>query len=114
MGDSLGMLAQNGHSGYCRHTLIGGNYGLLDTLTLEPNPDFYSTLLWQKVMGKRVLKVDKRRPSSPNLRAYAHCTRGASDGSVSLLLINLDRDQAIKTTYNFSVASREEYHFTSN
>lgn len=26
---------------YCRQTLIGGNYGLLDTNTFVPNPDYY-------------------------------------------------------------------------
>ena len=26
---------------YCRQTLVGGNYGLLDTNTFVPNPDYY-------------------------------------------------------------------------
>ncbi|GKC35454.1 heparanase-like protein 1 [Tanacetum coccineum] len=30
---------------YCRQTLIGGNYGLLDTTTFVPNPDYYSTIV---------------------------------------------------------------------
>ena len=26
---------------YCRQSLIGGNYGLLNTTTFVPNPDYY-------------------------------------------------------------------------
>jgi hypothetical protein len=26
---------------YCRQSLIGGNYGLLNTSTFVPNPDYY-------------------------------------------------------------------------
>jgi heparanase 1 len=37
--DGFGILAQNGHRTFCRQTLIGGNYGLLNTTTHEPNPE---------------------------------------------------------------------------
>eukprot|EP00256_Glycine_max_P068182 XP_025982777.1 heparanase-like protein 1 [Glycine max] len=38
-------------------TLIGGNYGLLNTTTFALNPDYYSTVLWHQLMGKKVLAV---------------------------------------------------------
>lgn len=39
--DQLGMAASYDTKTYCRQTLIGGNYGLLDIKTFEPHPDYY-------------------------------------------------------------------------
>ncbi|KVH99814.1 Glycoside hydrolase, family 79 [Cynara cardunculus var. scolymus] len=39
--DQLGMASTYDTKTYCRQTLIGGNYGLLDTTTFLPNPDYY-------------------------------------------------------------------------
>lgn len=39
--DQLGMASKYKTKVYCRQTLIGGNYGLLNTGTFIPNPDFY-------------------------------------------------------------------------
>lgn len=39
--DQLGMASKYDTKVYCRQTLIGGNYGLLNTTTLIPNPDYY-------------------------------------------------------------------------
>ncbi|CAL5400454.1 unnamed protein product [Camellia sinensis] len=40
--DILGMASTYDTKTYCRQTLIGGNYGLLNTTTFVPNPDYYS------------------------------------------------------------------------
>nr|GFD60937.1 heparanase-like protein 1 [Tanacetum cinerariifolium] len=50
--------------------LIGGNYGLLNKTTFMPNPDYYSALLWNQLMGTGVLLVE-RRSCGPHLRTYA-------------------------------------------
>lgn len=39
--DQLGMASKYNTKVYCRQTLIGGYYGLLDTETFIPNPDYY-------------------------------------------------------------------------
>lgn len=83
--DQLGMAAKYNTKVYCRQTLIGGNYGLLNTSTFVPNPDYYSALLWHKLMGEIVLAVGS--DASPYLRSYAHCTKGRA--GLTLLLINL-------------------------
>ncbi|CAM0949388.1 unnamed protein product [Alopecurus aequalis] len=86
--DQLGQSAKYDTKVYCRQTLIGGNYGLLDAATFVPNPDYYSALLWHQLMGNGVLSIDFGGTSY--LRAYAHC--GKQKGGVALLLINLSRD----------------------
>lgn len=83
--DQLGMASKYGTKVYCRQSLIGGNYGLLNTTTFIPNPDYYSSLLWHRLMGNGVLGIDFK--GSPHLRAYAHCSKGKA--GVTLLLINL-------------------------
>ncbi|CAM8938631.1 unnamed protein product [Rhodiola kirilowii] len=55
--DQLGMSAVYNTKTYCRQTLIGGNYGLLNTTTFVPNPDYYSALLWHRLMGANVLST---------------------------------------------------------
>ncbi|KAK4775742.1 hypothetical protein SAY87_023703 [Trapa incisa] len=93
--DQLGMSAKYSTKVYCRQSLIGGNYGLLNTTTFVPNPDYYSALLWDQLMGKGVLSADIDSPSP--LRSYAHCTKGRE--GVTLLLINFSNE----TTYMISV-----------
>lgn len=71
--DQLGMAAVHNTRVYCRQTLIGGFYGLLNKTTFVPTPDYYSALLWHRLMGDGVLSVDSN--ASPFLRVYAHCAK---------------------------------------
>lgn len=84
--DQLAMAAKYRTEVYCRQSLIGGNYGLLNKTTFTPNPDYYSALLWARLMGTGVLSVE-RRSVGPHLRTYAHCSKGKA--GITLLLINL-------------------------
>ncbi|KAL0416158.1 UNVERIFIED_CONTAM: Heparanase-like protein 1 [Sesamum latifolium] len=96
--DQLGMAATYDTKVYCRQTLIGGFYGLLNKTTFVPNPDYYSALLWHRLMGKGVLAVKSHSP--PYLRSYAHCTKERA--GITLLLINLSN----QTAYDVEVHSR--------
>ncbi|XP_021757095.1 heparanase-like protein 1 [Chenopodium quinoa] len=121
--DQLGMTASLNHKVFCRQTLIGGNYGLLDTNTFIPNPDFYGALLWHRLMGSTVLATT--HTGSPYLRTYSHCSK--TKPGVTLLLINMSNS----TTFNIDLVNdhnlfpeprmtntkpwlqeREEYHIT--
>ncbi|KAJ4781242.1 Heparanase [Rhynchospora pubera] len=92
--DQLGLAAKYKTAVYCRQSLIGGNYGLLDTETFIPNPDYYSALLWHQLMGSGVLSLDIS--GSPYLRAYAHCSKNKE--GVTVLLLNLNRSTAFTVT----------------
>jgi len=96
--DQLGMAASFNNKVYCRQSFIGGNYGLLNTTTYEPNPDYYSALLWNRLMGTKVLATSSK--NATYLRAYAHCTRNNTQGGVTVLLINLSNT----TTYNVDIS----------
>ncbi|KAL3497330.1 hypothetical protein ACH5RR_040062 [Cinchona calisaya] len=131
--DQLGMSSSYDTKTYCRQTLTGGNYGLLNTTTFVPNPDYYSALLWHRLMGRNVLATNLT--AIQKLRAYAHCSKHSP--GITVLLINLDANttvqvgvavqkaivsnntsitpmqfQSRKWKFSFHRSMREEYHLT--
>jgi heparanase 1 len=88
--DQLGQGGLNDQKVMIRQCLIGGEYGLIDRLTLKPRPDYWLSWLWKRLMGTRVFAV-----SSPHhmLRCYCHGTPSTCDniagGDKTLLIINL-------------------------
>src|SRR5262249_58171455 len=87
----LGTMARLGVPVVVRQDLSGSNYGLIDDATLEPNPDYWASLLWRRLMGTRVLaaSTDATMP----VRVYAHCARGG--GGVTLLALNLSAKESV-------------------
>ncbi len=83
--DQLGLGAANGQQVMIRQSLVGGDYGLLERLTLKPRPDYWLSWLWQQLMGQEVFSV-----TSPHaqLRVYCHSLAGSAAGRC-LLLINV-------------------------
>jgi heparanase 1 len=90
--DELARVAHRGESFVIRHTLSGSSYGLLDDVTLTPRPDYWTAVLWRRLIGSGVLDVPV--PADPLFRAYAHCTRsgatGYAPGAITLIVLNLD------------------------
>ncbi|PON89862.1 Glycoside hydrolase [Trema orientale] len=99
--DQLGMAASYDTKTYCRQTLVGGNYGLLNTNTFVPNPDYYSALLWHRLMGNNVLSTSFS--GSAKLRAYAHCSKKSQ--GITLLLINLENSTIVQVSVSTESAS---------
>ncbi|KAG4957214.1 hypothetical protein JHK85_043594 [Glycine max] len=130
--DQLGMSAAYDTKTYCRQSLIGGNYGLLNTTNFLPNPDYYSALLWHRLMGRHVLSTTFS--GTNKIRAYAHCAKQSK--GITVLLINLDSNTTVEAEVTFnnnaeslrhrkmsshskrmelplaSETAREEYHLT--
>ncbi|GAB4828215.1 hypothetical protein Ancab_035129 [Ancistrocladus abbreviatus] len=96
--DQLGMAASYDTKTYCRQTLVGGNYGLLNTVTFVPNPDYYSALLWQRLMGRKVLSTTFS--GTKKIRAYAHCAKQSQ--GITLLLINLNGNTTVEAKIAFN------------
>eukprot|EP00658_Telonema_sp_P-2_P001123 TRINITY_DN10428_c0_g1_i1.p1 TRINITY_DN10428_c0_g1~~TRINITY_DN10428_c0_g1_i1.p1 ORF type:complete len:542 (+),score=120.28 TRINITY_DN10428_c0_g1_i1:238-1863(+) len=89
--DALGAVSAHNHTVYCRQTLLGGNYGLLNRTSFVPFPDYYVARLFHDLMGDIALAV-QGTAGHESLRAYAHCNR---DGpGVTLLLVNISPDVA--------------------
>jgi heparanase 1 len=88
--DQLGLLARHGHQVVIRQSLTGMNYGLLDEDTLDPRPDYWNSLLWKRLMGRRVYAARAEGEEADRLRVYAHAAVGVEVGSVAVLAVNLD------------------------
>jgi heparanase 1 len=82
--DQLGLGARHGQQVMVRQSLVGGDYGLLDRLTLKPRPDYWLSWLWKQLMGTEVYAVDAQHAQ---LRSYCHSDKSGSGRVV--LLINL-------------------------
>lgn len=96
--NQLGLLARRGVQVVMHNTLASSDYGLLDEDTLTPRPNYWSALLWHKLMGATVLNPDSAAgPAAPPVYLYAHCLRN-QPGGVAILAINADRNDAHEIT----------------
>ena len=89
--NQLGTLAKHGVQVVMQNTLAASDYALIDGETLTPRPNYWSAVLWRRLMGTTVL--DASSSSTPGLYLYAHCLRGQA-GGVALLAINASRTDA--------------------
>ena len=111
--DALAGDAADNHTAYCRQTLVGGDYGLLNRTNFSPNPDYYVAALHGMTMGDSVLDATSLPgATAPNdtLRVYAHCAAagaagaaagaagGAAGDGVTVLLINFDAKSSYTVT----------------
>ncbi|VDI33358.1 Hypothetical predicted protein [Mytilus galloprovincialis] len=90
--DKLGISASLGVDVVVRQTFYGGNYGLIDTKTSNPNPDFWLSLLYKKLVGRSVFNVTMENKTG-YVRMYTHCTNtqrsGYKPGSITVYGMNL-------------------------
>ena len=122
--DQMAVFAAAGHNAYCRQTLSGGFYGLLDGTTYLPNPDYFSLLAWTKLMGREVLNVAALPTKQLHiLRSYAHCLSKRhplyKPGALVTLLINTSNSTHVKVNIetdeksDLSSTIREDFIFSS-
>lgn len=113
--DQLGLLALTGHDVVIRQTLIGLDYGLIDSDTLKPRPDYWNSLLWKRLMGTEVFKVKKSGHNSEKLRVYVHSTPEKERSYLTLLAINLDHEKnSILSIPELRGQKYEVYTLTTN
>lgn len=105
--DQLGRLAKRGLSVHMHNTLSSSDYGLLESNTFMPRPNFWAALLWKKIMGATVL--DPGPSTVPAVHLYAHCLKD-QPGEVAVLAINTDKDAA---HYLEFAAASERYTLTA-
>ncbi len=83
--EQLGQGAVSGHKVMIRQSLIGGDYGLINRLTLKPRPDYWMSWLWVRLMGDQVYAV-----SSNQSRVKVYCHQHPDNVNFkTLMLINL-------------------------
>ncbi|XP_011298477.1 heparanase [Fopius arisanus] len=94
--DKLGYSASAGVNVVIRQTLFGGNYAMVGK-DLVPNPDWWVSVLYKKLVSENVLHLESAN-NSGTLRLYAHCTPETSLISgvpaVTIYGVNLDVHKA--------------------
>ncbi|TRY70553.1 hypothetical protein TCAL_02349 [Tigriopus californicus] len=92
--DKLGVAALNKYSVILRQTFYHGSYALVNE-QLNPNPDYWLSLIFKRLVGIRVLEL-KQGLNNGTLRCYAHCHRDIS-GGVTVFALNIGhRSEVIK------------------
>lgn len=86
--DTLGRLADGDGDVVFHNTLAASDYGLIDEDGFLPRPNYWAAVVWQQVMGNKVLAVESG-PAVDDLAVYAHCTPGAS--GVTYVVVNSSR-----------------------
>jgi heparanase 1 len=71
--DKLGISAALGISVVVRQDFYGGHYSLIDSKTLDPNPDFWLSYIFNTLVGQSVFNVSVQDKSG-YVRMYSHCT----------------------------------------
>jgi len=106
-----------------RESLTCSRYAMLNASTLEPFPDFFSTMLWRQVVGPEVLHVSRSDGSGnrgDTLRLYARCGRAASAGAnrgVVVVAVSLSPNVTTSLTTYFNATrtstTKREWQLTA-
>jgi heparanase 1 len=102
MANALGSMAKAQPvpvSAFCRQTMLGGNYGLLDPQIYQPYPDFYMMRLWTHIVGNQPvgpIGVSSDATNTDKLLSHAFCGRSADQ--LIFVLINSGRQTQYDVT----------------
>lgn len=98
--DELGALALYKHDVVIRQSILGGDYALLDFDTLKPRPDYWLSLLWKRLMGKKVIKLNYENKDQ-SLRIYQHCHPLKGSTTLYINISNTTRSLTFDTNRNY-------------
>lgn len=93
--DKLGISAALGISVVVRQDFYGGHYSLIDSKTLDPNPDFWLSYMFNTLVGQSVFNVSVQDKSG-YVRMYSHCANvkrsNYTPGSITVYGMNLKEE----------------------
>jgi heparanase 1 len=111
----LGLGAKMGLGLIMRQTFYGHDYGAIGD-DLYPNPDYWLSYVYKKLVGTQVLAVnsnislsknDVRYSTEERIRVYAHCTKPSDQyyaGSVTVFALNMNKNVTELLTFKGSLA----------
>jgi heparanase 1 len=111
--DKLGLSASLGLKLVVRQTFYGFWFALVNE-KLEPTPNYWVALMYSRLVGKTVLKVDVKGVDGDKVRVYGHCTKpGAGrlpNGTITLYAMNLDKEP-VKLKLGGMLAQSQIYEY---
>ncbi|XP_002170740.3 heparanase [Hydra vulgaris] len=113
--DKLGLAAQMGINVVLRQSFKGGKYSLVDA-NFNPTPDYWSSLLYKRLVGQKVLNLTGFLEHGRDIRMYAHCTNTENgvykSGSVVLIVININVKENATINFKNNTISVDQYLLT--
>ena len=113
--DKLGLAAQMGISVVLRQSFKGGKYSLVND-DFNPSPDYWSSLLYKRLVGQKVLHITGYLEHGREIRVYAHCAnvrQGLNpSGSVVLIVINVNVKEEATLNFKDNKFSVDQYLLT--
>lgn len=86
--DKLGIAANTQQKIVCRQVFAHSYYSVINNQN-RPNPDFWTSLLWKRLVGNAVWEVANGLAYGRSIRAYAFSTyHRQDDGAVTVVLLN--------------------------
>eukprot|EP00939_MAST-03C_sp_MAST-3C-sp1_P001002 g1002.t1 len=86
--DKLSVAANLEEASVCRQTFAHSAYAMVGTDN-KPNPNYWTSILWKRLIGRYVLHVDGWSAYDRTVRTYAFCKRAESDAVVVVYLNTL-------------------------
>lgn len=104
--EQLGRLAKKNVQVVMHNTLATSEYALLDQETHDPRPNYWSALIWNKLMGTKVYEA-----GSPvkGLDIFVHNLKNSANGMAVLIVNPTDAEQSVTIPSN-----AEQYMITAD
>ena len=99
-----------------RQTLYGSRYALVGSGAENdfwPNPDYFTSILFKRLVGTKTLTVHDWHTPLRTLRVYSFCS-AHTPGAVTIIALNLRNVTASLTFSGVSSSHRAEYLLTSD
>ena len=107
----LGVASADCHKVVIRQSFYGGHYGMLDAISLDPLPDYWSAFLFKKLVGRFLLSHQSFNDGY--LRIFTYCAQNSSTQLV-IMAVNFDlEDEAILQVKKFSDNLVEKFILTA-
>lgn len=81
--EQLGRLAKKGVQVVMHNTLSRSEYGLIEEKTLNPRPNYWAALLWNKLMGNQVFEYESLEPG---IDVFVHSLKNKLKGKTVMIL----------------------------
>jgi heparanase len=91
--EQLGRLAKKGVKVVMHNTLARSEYALLDNHKLDPRPNYWVALLWNRLMGTRVFEAGIL---TDGVDVFAHSLKNSSKGIAVLIVNPIDSECSVE------------------